>query len=125
MDGERRAARAPSVTGAERCKSWRVTTLALAAGLGLAASACAATSPEEAACTQVAAIQPCSVDGEDIDACMAYLAGLRTDFGGDGDCRPEYDALVACYRALTACPPPGASSLCPDEITALAVCGRP
>jgi len=122
MDGERRAARTLSVTGAERCKWRRVATLALTAGLGLAVSACAAESPEEAACTQWAMIQPCTAGGGGIDGCIDFLSDLRTDYDGEGECRTEYDALISCWRALTACP--SGDFICPDEATALTSCGR-
>jgi hypothetical protein len=106
-----------------RC-GWRSAAVAVAFAFSLWACTGAGSSPEEVACAQVATIQPCTVGGGDVDMCVEYLTRLRTDFQGEGACRAEYDALVACYAALTACPAPGAGSLCPGESSALALCGR-
>jgi hypothetical protein len=106
----------------EAVRPRQVVIAALAVWTGLAACGCAAASPEQAACTQWAMIQPCTAGGGDIDGCIAYLTRLRTDFDGEGECRAEYDALISCWRSLTSCPP--GDSICPDESTALAFCGR-
>lgn len=78
--------------------------------------------PERAACTNVAAIAPCSLGLDDEAACLAHLVDLRTT-RAEPDCIPQYDAWVACLAALPECP--GGSVLCPDEYTALGACVGP
>jgi hypothetical protein len=80
-------------------------------------------SPEQAACANLGSLGECTVGGTDEEACVASLMQTRTRLQGDGACREQYDAYIACMTSLSSCPSGPSGSVCPEEISALGACG--
>ncbi len=114
--------------GLARTEGARLRTVAglVIAGVVLLAAACSSDqrSPEERACANLASLAPCTVGATDEEACVDSFLENRAEFHGDGECRAEYDAYLACVTSLTSCPT-GDGAVCPAEVSALGLCGRP